>query len=205
LEASLTLASLSMPGLAAGALGPGEVAQLPGSPGTRVDNPAAAESTAEQDKEEQRRKIQAARKRRQRENERAASQVTSPTTANAALAASTPTSAGVIQKSQHASPRSSPHKSQVPPATAATGNWSAFCDVRMVLAAISSVMEPLLKLLGHPADRQELQGSSSDNKCDPTHAFFEQLAVIFNDVTFEEKSVCSALCAGRQLPADQME
>ena len=54
----------------------------------------------------------------------------------------------------------------------------------MVLAAISSVMEPLLKLLGHPADRQELQGSSSDNKCDPTHAFFEQLAVIFNDVNF---------------------
>ena len=50
LEASLTLASLSMPGLAAGALGPGEVAQLPGSPGTRADNPAAAESTAEEDK-----------------------------------------------------------------------------------------------------------------------------------------------------------
>ncbi len=63
LEASLTLASLSMPGLEAGVLGPGEVAQLPGSPGTRTDNPVAAESTAEQDKEEQRRKIQAARKR----------------------------------------------------------------------------------------------------------------------------------------------
>ena len=186
LEASVTLASLSMPALAAGDLGPGEVAQLPGSPGTRADNPTAAESTAEQDKEEQRRNRQAARKRRQRENVRAASQVTSPTTASAALAASTPLSAGVIETSQHASPRSSPRKSpiKVPPAAAATGNWSAFCDVRMVLAAVSSVMEPLLKLLGHPADRQELQGSSSDNKCDPTHAFFEQLAVIFNDVNF---------------------
>ena len=184
LEASLTLASLSMPVLAAGVLGPGQVAQLPGSPGTRADIPAGAESTAEQDKEEQRKKAQAARKRRQRENERAVAQVTSPTTASAALAATTPTSASVVEKAHHASPRCSPRKSQVPPAAAATGNWSAFCDVRMVLAAISSVMEPLLKLLGHPADRQELQGSSSDNKCDPTHAFFEQLAVIFNDVNF---------------------
>jgi hypothetical protein len=184
LEASLTLTSLRMPGLRTGALGPGEVPQLPGSPGTRPDNPGAAESTTEQDKEEQRRKIQATRKRRQRENERTAAQVTSPTTANATQATSTPTSGGVIEKSQHASPRSSPRKSQVPPATATTGNWSAFCDVRMVLAAISSVMEPFLKLLGHPTDRQELQGSSSDNKCDPTHAFFEQLPVIFNDVSF---------------------
>jgi hypothetical protein len=149
LEASLTLASLSMPVLAAGVLGPGQVAQLPGSPGTRADIPAVTESTAEQDKEEQRKKAQAARKRRQRENERAVAQVTSPTTASAALAATTPTSAIVIEKAQHASPRCSPRKS-------ATGNWSAFCDVRMVLAAISSVMEPLLKLLGHPADRQEL-------------------------------------------------
>ena len=56
LEASLTLASLSMPVLAAGVLGPGQVAQLPGSPGTRADIPAGAESTAEQDKEEQRKK-----------------------------------------------------------------------------------------------------------------------------------------------------
>jgi hypothetical protein len=47
LEASLTLASLSMPALAAGVLGPGEVVQLPGSPGTRADIPAAAESTAD--------------------------------------------------------------------------------------------------------------------------------------------------------------
>jgi hypothetical protein len=82
LEASLTLASLSMPVLAAGVLGPGQVAQLPGSPGTRADIPAGAESTAEQDKEEQRKKAQAARKRRQRENERAVAQVTSPTTAS---------------------------------------------------------------------------------------------------------------------------
>jgi hypothetical protein len=49
-------------GLAAGVLGPGQVAQLPGSPGTRTDIPAGAESTAEQDKEEQRKKAQAARK-----------------------------------------------------------------------------------------------------------------------------------------------
>ncbi len=60
LEASLTLESLSMPVLVSGVLGPGQVAQLPGSPGTRADIPAGAESTAEQDKEEQRKKAQVA-------------------------------------------------------------------------------------------------------------------------------------------------
>jgi hypothetical protein len=129
LDASLTLASLSMLVLEAGVLGPGQVAQLPGSPGTRADIPAGAESTTEQDKEEQRKKSQAARKRRQRENERAVAQVTSPTTASTALA-TTPTSASVVEKAHHASPRCSPRKSQVPPGAVAMGNWSAFCEVR---------------------------------------------------------------------------
>jgi hypothetical protein len=149
LEDLLTLTSLSMPVLAAGVLGPGQDAQLPGSPGTRADIPAGAESTVEQDKEEQHKKAQSSRKRRQRENERAVAQVTFQTTASTALAATTPTSASVIEKAQYVSPRCSPRKS-------ATGNWSAFCDVRMVLATISSVMDPLLKVLGLPADRQEL-------------------------------------------------
>jgi hypothetical protein len=45
-------------------------------------------------------------------------------------------------------------------------------------------MEPLLTWLGHAADRQELQGSTSDNKCDPTNAFFAQLVESFNDEAF---------------------
>ncbi len=53
LETSLTMVSLSMPVLAAGVLGSGQVAQLPGSLGTRADIPTGTESTAEQDKEEQ--------------------------------------------------------------------------------------------------------------------------------------------------------
>jgi hypothetical protein len=183
-QTSITLASRSMPALAAGVVGAAQVPQVAGCTGTSEAIAAGAESTAGVEKELERKRVQTDKKRKQREQVRAGAQVSSPTTASIPLQGISPTSASVLEPAPGGSPRSSPRKSQIRQAVAATGNWSAFCDVRMVLVAISSAMEPLLTRLGHAADRQELQGSTSDNKCDPTHAFFAQLAESFNNEAF---------------------
>ena len=180
-QASMTLAFLSMPALAAGVVGAAQVPQVAGCTGTSEAIAAGAESTAGVEKELERKRVQTDKKRKQREQVRAVAQVSSPTTASIPLQGISPTSASVLEPAPGGSPRSSPRKSQIRQAVAATGNWSAFCDVRMVLVAISSAMEPLLTRPGHAADRQELQGSTSDNKCDPINAFFAQLAESFND------------------------
>jgi hypothetical protein len=84
--------------------------------------------------------------------------------------------------------RSSPHKSpekSLRPAPVPVLNWSPSDDVRMVLVTCSPQMQQLFGMLGHDSNRGELQGSNSSTDARPTTAFFEQLAEIFSDVSFQ--------------------
>ncbi len=144
------------------------VAGLHGSTAAAAESPDA-----------ERLRIQDEKKRKQRSGKEATQVTSTPTSASAALLGYAMTSAGVVEKLhllRQPSARTSPRKVLQTPVSV-TGNWSVSCDVRMVLIVISPAMEPLLKMLGHPADRAELQGSTADNKCDSTHAFFQQLTV----------------------------
>ena len=81
-------------------------------------------------------------------------------------------------------PRKSPEKS-LRPGPVSVLNWSSSDDVRMVLVACSPQMQQLFGMLGHASNRGELQGSNSSTDARPTTAFFEQLAEIFSDVSFQ--------------------
>ena len=94
-------------------------------------------------------------------------------------------SASMLMQSRVSPRKLASQKAPIAGAPSGTVNWSSSDDVRMIFVACCPEIQKLFKLLGHPSNRGELEGSNSATDARPSSAFYAKLAEIFSDSAFK--------------------